>query len=256
MGSITLTPETGVVVSGGGSGIGRATCLALAEAGRPVAPWDLDAAAAAAVADEASSRFGVPAVGIGIDVRDDASFGDAIARSRDAMGNIGGLVHGAGIPGPSPVDELDAAVWDAVLGIHLRAAALLIRDLSADLVANPGSAVVLIASIEAIVAHEAIPAYCAAKSGMLGLARSTAARLGRKGVRANCICPGFIMTPMFAPTVTAPEARTAFENRIPLGRLGDPTDIANMARFLLSDQAAYVTGAELVVDGGVTRTTF
>jgi NAD(P)-dependent dehydrogenase (short-subunit alcohol dehydrogenase family) len=256
MGTINLTPETGVIITGGGSGIGKATAHALAEAGRPVALWDLDGDAAQTVAGEVTDKHGVAAVGIGIDVRDSGRYAQAIATSRTAMGTIGGLVHGAGITGPGPVDQLDEAVWDATLGIHLKAAALLIRDLVPDLERNPGSAIVLIASIEGIQAHEAIVSYCSAKAGMLGLTRSTAARLGARGIRANAICPGFIETPMFLPAVQGEGAREAYENRIPLKRLGRPEDIGRAARFLLSDDAAYMTATEFVVDGGVTRTTF
>jgi NAD(P)-dependent dehydrogenase (short-subunit alcohol dehydrogenase family) len=195
-------------------------------------------------------------VGIGIDVRDTPGFAAAIATSRDAMGTIGGLVHAAGIVGAGPVDLLEEDVWDATLAIHLKAGALLIRDLVPDLERNPGSAIVLIASIEGIQAHEAIVSYCSAKAGMLGLTRSTAARLGARGIRANAICPGFIETPMFSPTVPTAEARRAYEQRIPLKRLGVPADIGRAARFLLSDDASYMTATEFVVDGGVTRTTF
>jgi NAD(P)-dependent dehydrogenase (short-subunit alcohol dehydrogenase family) len=176
---------------------------------------------------------------------------------RAALGTIGGLVHGAGITGPGGIDELDEAVWDATLAIHLKAGALLIRDLVPDLAANPGSAVVVISSIEGIIAHPAIVSYCAAKAGLLGLMRSTAARLGPRGIRANAICPGFIETPMFLPALDHdPAARPAYEQRIPLRRLGRPEDIGRVARFLLSDDAAYVTGHEMVVDGGVIKTTF
>jgi NAD(P)-dependent dehydrogenase (short-subunit alcohol dehydrogenase family) len=255
-GSIPYSPTTGVVVTGGGSGIGRATALALAEAGRPVAVWDRKAESAEAVADEVGKRGG-HSVAVSIDVQDLAGFGDAIARSRDAIGSIGGLVHAAGIVGSAPIDALSESVWDNTLGIHLKAAAFLVRDLVDDFTANPGSAIVLISSIEAIVAHEALASYCAAKAGMLGLARSTAARLGTRGVRANCICPGFIDTPMFAKTLgDDPNALGRHETRIPLQRLGRPEDIGRTARFLLSDDAAYITAAEIVVDGGVTRTTF
>jgi NAD(P)-dependent dehydrogenase (short-subunit alcohol dehydrogenase family) len=256
MGTITLTPDTGVVITGGASGIGKATAIALAEAGRPVALWDLDGAAAATTAAEITAAHRVTAVGIGIDVRDTPGFARAIAASRDALGTIGGLVHGAGITGPGPVDLLDEEVWDATLDIHLKAGALLIRDLVPDLEQHAGSAIVLIASIEGIQAHEAIVSYCAAKAGMLGLTRSTAARLGKRGIRANAICPGFIETPMFSPAVQAEGARKLYEDRIPLGRLGRPEDIGRAARFLLSDDAAYMTATEFVVDGGVTRTTF
>jgi NAD(P)-dependent dehydrogenase (short-subunit alcohol dehydrogenase family) len=91
---------------------------------------------------------------------------------------------------------------------------------------------------------------------MLGLVRSTAARLGSRGIRANAVCPGFIDTPMFAPSVQAPGTLETYQQRIPLRRLGRPADIGRVIRFLLSDDAAYMTATETVVDGGVTRTTF
>lgn len=256
MSSISFGPETGVIVTGGASGIGKATLLALAEAGRPVAAWDLNAAGAAAAASEATERFGVAAVGIGIDVADTSAFGAAIAKSRAAMGSIGGLVHGAGITGPGSVEHVTEESWDRTLGIHLRAGAMLIRDLVPDLTQNADSAVVVISSIEGIVAHAAIVSYCSAKAGLLGLARSSAAHLGGRGVRVNAICPGFIDTPMFAGAIVNEEVRKAYLDRIPLKRLGKPEDIARTARFLLSTDAAYITAAEIVVDGGVTRTTF
>ena len=180
----------------------------------------------------------------------------AVDRSRERLTTIGALVHGAGITGPGGVDTFNDDVWDRTLGIHLRAGAQLIRELVPDLTANPGSAVVLISSIEGIVAHGGIVAYCSAKAGLLGLSRSSAARLGRQGIRVNAICPGFIATPMFLPIVTSPEAMRAYDERIPLGRVGRPEEIARTARFLLSDDSSYITAAEIVVDGGVTRTVF
>ena len=255
MTSTTATPTTGVVITGGGSGIGRATAHAVADVGRPVAIWDLNGDAAEDAAKEVARDHAVATIGIGLDVCDHDRFADVIAQSRDALGTIGGFVHGAGMPGVSPVDTLDVTVWDAVFAVHLTAAAVLIRDLTPDLLANPGSAIVLISSIEAIHGHEAIPAYCAAKSGMLGLVRSTTALLAPRGVRANAVCPGFIDTPMLAPMISIPGTRDAFEARTPMRRLGRPDDIAKAIRFLLSDDASYVTGHELVVDGGITKTT-
>jgi NAD(P)-dependent dehydrogenase (short-subunit alcohol dehydrogenase family) len=256
MATINVTPDTGVIITGGASGIGRASGEALAASGRPVALWDIDEAAAAAAAAQLAADHGVATIGLGLDVRDTAGFAGAIDASRAALGSIGGFVHSAGVVGAGAVDQLDETVWDTTHAIHLRAAALLIRDLTPDLERNPGSAIVLIASIEAIVAHEAIVSYCAAKAGMLGLSRSTAARLGSRGIRSNVVCPGFIDTPMFAITVQAPGSLEAYQNRIPLGRIGRPEDIGRTVRFLLSDDAAYITAAEFVVDGGVTRTTF
>src|SRR5688572_1172428 len=112
MGTIPYSPTSGVIITGGGSGIGRATALALAEAGRPVACWDVNADSAAAVAEEATTKFDVPAIGLGIDVRNTREFPGAIDRSRDTMGSVGGLVHCAGIIGAGYIDALDEAVWD------------------------------------------------------------------------------------------------------------------------------------------------
>jgi NAD(P)-dependent dehydrogenase (short-subunit alcohol dehydrogenase family) len=253
-GSIPYAPLSGVIITGGGSGIGAATMHALAEAGRPVAAWDLNGDNATRVADEVRQKYGVAAIGIALDVTDTASFAPAIAGTRAALGTIGGLVHCAGIPGVSTIDELDESVWALTLSTHLTAAALLVRDLTPDLKANPGSATVFIASIAAIVGFDANPAYCAAKSGLLGLARSTAARLGPHGIRANSVCPGFIDTPMMARSLQSGSDR--FATRSPLQRVGQPDDIATAVRFLLSDDASFITGAEIVVDGGVTRTVF
>ena len=255
MSSIAHSPSTGVIITGGASGIGASTMHALAEAGRPVAAWDLNGDRAVAVAAEVQAKYGVAAIGIGIDVTDHSAFVSAVRDTRAALGTIGGLVHGAGIVGAGPIDSFDDAVWNLALATHLTAAAVLIRELSSDLTANPGSAVVLVASMAAIVGFDANPAYCAAKSGMLGLARSATARLGPLGVRINCVCPGFIDTPMMAPSLDA-AGLERFASRAPLRRIGQPSDIATGIRFLLSDDASFVSGTELVVDGGVLATTW
>ncbi len=249
-------PTTGVIVTGGASGIGRASAEALAAAGRPVALWDLDEAKATSVAAEITVAYGVAAFGFGLDVREHDRFAAAIHASREAIGPIGGLIHAAGVTGVGPIDQFETATWEATLAIHLTAAAVLLRELTPDFVANPGSAAVLISSIEGIVSHGAIPAYCSAKAGLLGLARSAGAHLATRGVRVNAICPGFIETPMLAPAMAMPGTQTAYEQRIPLGRLGQPEEIGKVARFLLSDDASYITSAEFVVDGGVSKTTF
>jgi NAD(P)-dependent dehydrogenase (short-subunit alcohol dehydrogenase family) len=243
------SPSTPVVVTGGGSGIGRACCLALAEVGRPVAAWDLNGAGA----KETVELCGGGGLALEVDVRDQAAVEQAASATLEALSAVGGLVHAAGVAGPMPVDFIDDESWDAVLDVNLRAEAFLVRALLPALKAsNPGSAVVGISSVEAIVGNGMIPAYCSSKAGLLGLTRALSQRLALDGIRINAICPGAIDTPMLAPLLAIPEARARMQERIPLARVADPREIAKVARFLLSDEASYMTGSAVVVDGGMT----
>jgi NAD(P)-dependent dehydrogenase (short-subunit alcohol dehydrogenase family) len=247
------SPGTAVVVTGGGSGIGAACALTLAQSGRAVAIWDRNAAAAKAVAARCADEHGVLSIGLRVDVTATASLKAAVRRSRAAVGPIGGLVHAAGIGGAATVTMLDDETWDAVLDVNLRAGALLTRALhDALLEANPGSAIVFISSIEASVGSAFLPAYCASKAGLLGLTRAACAELGPEGIRINAVCPGAVDTPLLAPLLEMPGARQRLETATPLGRLAQPEDIASVVRFLLSDEAAYITGTSVVVDGGMT----
>lgn len=245
-------PTTGVIVTGGASGIGRACALALAEVGRPVAAWDLNDDGSAETARDCEAR-GVSAVGIGVDVTDRAAVETALATTKAALGAVGGLVHAAGMVAPALDDVIDVETWDKVLGVNVRAEAMLVSALLPSLrAAGPGSAIVGISSIEGLIGHGFIPSYVASKHALIGLTRSLAHRLGPDGIRANAVCPGYIDTPMLAPTITTPDARASFERKVPLGRLGEPEDIARTVRFLLSDEASYVNGSVVVIDGGVT----
>ena len=242
--------DTGVVVTGAASGIGRACAVALAEAGRPVAVWDKNAGGAAAVAEEVEA-LGVAGVGVGVDVTDAHQLTVAVETSRAALGSIGGLIHAAGIVIAEPVGSIEWDNWNAVLAVNLTAHARITQLLLDDFRANEGSAIVGIASIEAVVGHFAIPAYCSSKAGLVGLTRSLAARLGPLGIRANAVCPGYIDTPMLASVASA-EVRERHVTSSVLGRIGQPEEIARVARFLLSDEASFLTGQAIVVDGGVT----
>jgi NAD(P)-dependent dehydrogenase (short-subunit alcohol dehydrogenase family) len=242
-----------VVVTGGGSGIGEASALLLAQSGRAVAVWDRDGAKARHVAKRCIEEYGVHAFGLRIDVTVTDSLKAAVRRSRSQLGPIGGLVHAAGIGGAMPITMIDDESWDAVLDVNLRAGATLTRALHESLLeANPGSAIVFISSIEANIGSTFLPAYCASKAGLLGLTRAACAQLGADGIRVNAICPGAVDTPLLAPLLALPGARERLEAGTPLGRLAQPEDIAAVVRFLLSDEAAYINGTSIVVDGGMT----
>ena len=242
-----------MVITGGGSGIGLATALALAEVGRAVAIWDRDGAAARRVARRCTDEYGVRAAGLKVDVTKTGTLKAAVKRSLTELGRIGGFVHSAGIGGAVPLTLIDDASWDEVLDVNLRAGATITRELHAALVGGgPGSAIVYVSSIESAVGHAFLPAYCASKAGLLGLTRSACALLGPDGIRVNSVCPGAVETPLLAPLLELPGARDNLIAHTPLGRLAQPEDIASVIRFLLSDEAAYISGTSITVDGGMT----
>jgi NAD(P)-dependent dehydrogenase (short-subunit alcohol dehydrogenase family) len=243
------SPSTGVIVTGGASGIGAACARALAGAGRPVALWDR--ADPAALAEEIAEATGVSVHPVTADVTATSSLPAAVAETREALGSIGGLVHAAGVPGPYPVGELDEARWGAVLDVNLRAEALIAQEILDDLKGAPGSAIVGISSVEGFIGNAFLPAYCASKAGLLGLTRSLAHLLAGEGVRVNAVCPGYIDTPMLHGTAP-PEMFEEFRTKSPMGRLGNADEVAAAVRFLMSDEASFITGASLTVDGGMT----
>jgi NAD(P)-dependent dehydrogenase (short-subunit alcohol dehydrogenase family) len=252
MAAIELLPASGVVITGGASGIGLATAHAVAEAGRPVAIWDLHADRATEAAEEVAKAHGVITVGMAVDVRETEALADAADEAVAAIGTIGGLVHAAGVPDAVDLPDLTDKTWDPLIEVNLRAYAMVVQAFLSHLRANaPDAAVVGIASIHGIVANPANPAYAASKAGVLGLTRSMAIRFAAEGIRVNAICPGFIATPML-PDIG--DLRARFASSSPMGRLGQPSEIGKTARFLLSTDASYITGTYVVVDGGTTIT--
>jgi len=154
-----------------------------------------------------------------------------------------------------PIGTYTAESWDDVFDVNLRAHALLVQLLLPHLQESArkgrSPAVVAISSIEGLAANPFVPAYCASKAGLLGPTRSMAAQLGPDGIRVNAVCPGFIRTPMLQG-LDIDEIRSGFEQAAPLGRIGEPAEVAQAVAFLMSARASFITGASLIVDGGVT----
>ena len=240
---------SGVVVTGGASGIGLASAKALIADGRAVSLFDISPQVVAVA--EALGAHGVV-----VDVSDTGSMAAAVEQAAAAMDGIDGLVHAAGRVLPEPVGTFTAESWDAVVDVNLRAQALLSQLLlpyfEKALAGGAAPAIVGISSIEGLVGNPFIPAYCASKAGLLGLTRSMAGQLGPLGIRVNAVCPGFIETPMLADALAVPEVKTAFVAAAPLGRLGQPEEIGAAVAFLMSPKASFITGTQIVVDGGVT----
>jgi NAD(P)-dependent dehydrogenase (short-subunit alcohol dehydrogenase family) len=250
------SPRTGVLITGGGSGIGRETALALAAVGRPVSVWDIDASGAEETATLCGELHGVTTHWAVVDVADTSAIIEEVPDVEASLGSLGGFVHAAGVSGAMPIDLIEDELWDTTLNVNLRAGVMICRRLIEPFRrAGPGSAVVFISSIEGLFGSSFITAYCASKGGVLGVMRSIAQRFAAEGFRVNAVCPGAVDTPMLAPAFVLPGFREQLEERTPLQRVSTPDEIARPIRFLLSDEASFITGTHLTVDGGLTAIT-
>ncbi|MEI6454160.1 MAG: SDR family NAD(P)-dependent oxidoreductase, partial [Actinomycetes bacterium] len=246
-------PTTGVLITGGASGIGKATAEALAEFGRPIGIIDRDGTGARRVAKAITATYGVKATAIACDVTDRSAHEEVVAKVAHDLGGLGGFVHAAGIDGASVIDDLDEASWDQVIEVNLTAGALFTKQILPHLRrSGAGSAICYISSIEGWFGNLVLPAYCSSKSGVLGLTRSVAALVAAEGIRANAICPGAIDTPLLQPAFAFEGILEGIIARTPMGRLGQPSEIASVVRFLLSDDASFITGQHITADGGMT----
>ncbi len=238
------------LVTGAGSGIGRATAALFAARGGAVVAADLDEAAARETA-AAVRAAGGRAEGVRCDVTSADEVRDAVEQARRRFGRLDIVVHCAGILRIAPLEETAEKEWAEVLNVNLTGAFLVTRAALRALRAQGGGAIVHIASRAALRAKEGHGAYSAAKAGILQLTQMAALEGAPHGIRVNCVCPGFIDTPMTRGGYDA-GAVESWSRVCPLGRAGTPEDVARAMLFLASDEAAFITGVALPVDGGRT----
>jgi 3-oxoacyl-[acyl-carrier protein] reductase len=243
-----------VVVTGAARGIGFGTATRFAEEGASLAVLDLDEASAAESAAKLPLTDGAKAVGIGCDVSDSASADAAVERVVAELGGIHVLVNNAGITRDNLLFKMTDEDWDLVVGVHLRGAFLMTRAAQKHFVAQKYGKILNLSSVSAL-GNRGQANYSAAKMGIQGFTRTLGIELGPYGVNANAIAPGFIATDMTDATAArlkmdVEEFRRLNAEANPVRRVGYPEDIAAAAAFLCSDEASYITGQTLYVDGG------
>ena len=241
------------LITGAGGGMGREACLVFAREGARVAAVDIDAALLAET-ESAVDASGGEIASFVADVADEHQVRDAVEGAVERFGALHILYNNAGVlwrDRDVTVLETDEETWDRVLAINLKGIVWVCKYGVPHLIEAGGGAIVNVGSTSALLG-DTIPqdAYTASKGAVISLTRNLAVQFARHGVRANCIHPGFTDTPMQTVRTGDPGWVEAAIAEIPLGRLGTPRDVVNAALFLASDEAAYVTGAEIVVDGG------
>lgn len=240
-----------VLVTGAGSGIGRATALRLADQGAMVGVGDRDEPAAAAVSD-AIARGGGSALPLCFDVVDAPATEAALDRLEGAFGAASGLVACAGLSRPRPAAEMTDAVWDLVIGVNLTGVFQSCQSAGRRMIRGGGGAIVTIGSTASLGGHPGRAHYCASKHGVVGLTKVLALEWGHLGVRTNCVAPGAVETPMLRGGLPPDHIDQVLVDRTPADGLASADDVAGAALFLLSDAARHVNGAVLPVDGGAS----
>jgi meso-butanediol dehydrogenase/(S,S)-butanediol dehydrogenase/diacetyl reductase len=243
------------LITGAGSGIGRTTAELFANEGASIVVVDIIRERARETVDSVRGDGG-EAIALHADIRDADMVEEMISETRSTYGRLDVLINNAAIASGDDILSIDEATWDENLSVILKGTFLCSKAALPVMIEQRSGSIVNIASVNALAGLGEEP-YSAAKAGVINLTQNMAVKYGRFGVRANCICPGTIRTPIWQPRVEAdPQIFDRLAKWYPLGRIGEPEDPAKAALFLASEDAGWITGATLPVDGGFTAGNF
>ncbi len=237
-------------ITGGGSGLGRAIALGMAEAGATVVVSDINREAARTVAEEIRAQHG-EACSLAIDVSQKDQVETLIRTTTAELGGLDFAFNNAGILKLGKPEDISQEDWQEELNVDLTGVFLCCQAAGRYMIAHGGGKIVNTASISGLVVNSGL-AYSTAKAGVIQLTRVLALRWARHGVYVNCFSPGYIRTGMTAPHLTRPEVEKEMLRQTPLRRVGEPRDLVGAALFLASPASDFVTGQNIIVDGGVT----
>jgi NAD(P)-dependent dehydrogenase (short-subunit alcohol dehydrogenase family) len=243
------------VITGAGSGIGRAMALRFAAAGARIVAADVNAAAAASTAEAVQAQGGA-AVSFAVNVVEPEQVQAMIDFGRAQFGRIDILCNNAGIGSTATVVDETIEHWDAVMAVNVKSVFLGCKYVLPHMIAQGGGVIINTASVAGMVGIVNRAAYCASKGAVIALTKQVALDFVQHNIRVNCLCPGTVDSPwvgrLLDQTADPAATRRSLEARQPMGRLGTPEEVAGAALYLASDDAAFITGSGLVIDGGWT----
>jgi len=245
------------LVTGGNGGLGQRICDALAREGAHIAVMYAQSRdQAEGVARELASRYQVNAAAFACDITDDAAVARVVADVTTRFGRLDILVNDAGISGSAVEDLFDTEAWDRLMTVNATGTFLGMKIVAPRMIERGKGSIINISSTAGISGQNGTVAYAASKFGVRGMTKIAALELGHRGVRVNSIHPGGINTVMGVAPGTPPEIIDQYYKAVPLQRIGQPVEVANVSLFLASDESSYVCGAEILADGGMLAGTY
>ena len=243
-----------ILITGGASGQGKACAELFAQEGAQLILTDIQETVLAETVQALNDRYGDCCIGEKLDVASEEDWKHASTKGKEVFGKIDGLINSAGITGNEhhDISKISTEEWQQVFDVNALGNFLGIKHVTPIMAEKGGGSIVNISSIAAMHTSLGLSAYGASKGATRVLTKGAAVTLGKQRIRVNSIHPGVIKTPMSQPLMENEMLRNRFLSRIPLGDFGDPLDIAYAALFLASDEAKFISGAEIVIDGGQT----